>query len=231
MKNINSSRVIFFLISLWIIGCSKINSSRVENSARQKIISTNPKQITKTKDDNLYLRKINWNADTTHSSIEFRTKHSGVYDVIGWIQSFSIKMEGQKKDFTDVLVEATADIRTVKMPNPEMAGNLQGMFDTQNHPRAYFKSKTVSVITINKFKLIGDMTIKGITKEIELNVQFNGFGNPLASGVPGFLVKGRFNRADFNIGESDFIKSPEIPYPLIGDTIYFKSNLRFFVED
>ena len=203
----------------------------MESVREQKVIQTHPKQVMEFKNENTYPWKIKWYADTTHSSLEFRTKHSGVYDVIGWIQSFMITMEGQKKDFTDVEVEASADIRSVKMPNAGMASNLQGMFDTQNFPTAQFKSKRILNVTNNKYQLIGNMSIKGITRELALEVQFNGFGNPLSFGLPGFTVNGKFNRFDFNIGEPENLQYDESPHPLIGDTIFFKGNLRFYFED
>lgn len=196
----------------------------------QKVVNTKPQTNSEPATAETYSREIKWAADTTHSSLQFRAKHSGVYDVIGWIPDFGIVMKGQRKDFTDAEVTAFADIRSVKMPNMGMAGNLQGMFDTQNFPKAYFESKAIRDISLNNFRLIGDMTIKGITKELALEVQFNGFGYPVTDGLPGFTVDGKFSRFDFNIGEPEIIEDSESRHPLIGDTIFFRANLRFYSE-
>ena len=218
----------FLFIFCLFLGCNNPNFSKKRSIKEQKVISTKPQPNSTKKTAETYSRKIKWTADTTHSSLQFRAKHSGVYDVIGWIQNFGIVMEGQRKDFTDAEVTAFADIRSVKMPNPGMAGNLQGMFDTQNYSKANFKSKTVRNISGNNFQLIGDMTIKEITRELIFDVSFNGFGYPLTDGMPGFTVDGKFSRLDFNIGEPEIIETKESRHPLIGDTIYFRANLRFY---
>ncbi len=221
MKSISICLFIFVLFSSCTTNINNKKASIDNTAVALSGQKTNP--------DSLYSRMLKSYADTTHSSIQFRARHSGVYDVIGWIPSFSINMEGQRKDFTDVTVEAKADLRTVVMPNMGMAGNLQGMFDTESYPYAYFKSKSIENIKGNTFQLIGDMTIKEVTKEIALEIQFNGFGHPLNFGVPGFTVDGKFSRFDFGIGEPDVSDFSE-GHPLIGDTIYFKSNLRFFFD-
>ncbi len=219
-----------FNLLIWFSACT--SQSTKFHPKEQKVISTLPKgkEQKETKDN--YLSRIKWYADTSHSSIQFRTRHSGVYDVIGWIQNFEIVMEGQRKDFTDVSVEASADIRSVKMPNMGMAGNLQGLFNTETFPKVFFKSKDIQLSQGNTFQLIGDMTIKEITRELRMDVQFNGFGSPLSFALPGFTVDGKFNRHDFGIGEPEvFSEYRESPHPMIGDTIFFRANLRFYFED
>ena len=176
-----------------------------------------------------FTRTIDWIADTTHSSIQFKTRHTAVHDVIGWIDQYEIKMTSSKYDFSDASIEAQANMRTIKMPNPGMAANLQNEkhFNTDSYPFAFFSS---SVVYYDKTGLIidGKMTIKGITRQMKMKGSFNGFAKPLLHGLPGFTIEGKFSRFDFNIGALDTLEGSTVP--LIDDTIRFAANLRFYVD-
>lgn len=223
--------ILFCLIVILSI-CSCINKSKSpKGPAGGVVLSTKPQQKSTKDREHYYSRMLTWYADTTHSSIQFRTRHSSVYDVIGWISSFEIKLKGERKDFTDVTVESWADIRTVVMPNMGMAGNVQGIFNTNEHPKVYFKSRKIKHIKGNQFTLEGDMTIKGKSFPIDLDVTFNGFGRPLTFALPGFTVKGKINVYDYGLKVPPDFEHSEPGVQLLGDTIYFTSNLRFYFKD
>lgn len=176
-----------------------------------------------------FSRTIHWYADTTHSSIQFKTRHTAVHDVIGWIGQYEIEMVSSKYDFSDAKIEAKADMRTIQMPNPGMAANLQLQehFNTSSYPYALFSSRSVHY---DRLGLIvdGDMTIKGITKPMKMRGSFNGFAKPQLHGLPGFTIDGKFSRFDYNIGSLDTLEGSTVP--LIDDTIRFTANLRFYVD-
>lgn len=217
--------LIFFV---GFFGCFSQNKPSIESRNESVVSSKKNNNNLEKSNEYAFAKSLKWIADTTHSSIQFRTRHTEVYDVIGWIQSFEIIMEGQRKDFTDVTVSAFADIRTVKMPNMGMAGNLQGIFDTENFPKAQYVSKKIEHIKGNQFTLLGDMIIKGISQPLKMDVEFNGFAAPLNFGMPGFTVNGKFRRQDFSIGVPKEYDQDDLS--ILGDTIFFTANLRFYVE-
>jgi len=171
----------------------------------------------------------NWYADTTHSSLQFKTKHTAVHDVIGWFGRYRILMSASKFDFSDAKIEAMADLRSIVMPNMGMALNLQNEdhFNTAKYPLANYVSKAIWYEE-STVKILGDMTIKDITKEILFTGSMNGFAHPQERGLPGFTINGKFSRFDFEIGTRDTLRPGNVP--MIDDTIRFTANLRFYVE-
>lgn len=174
-------------------------------------------------------RSISWIADTTHSSIQFKARHTDVHDVIGWINRYRVEVTSQRFDFSDASIMASADLRTLMMPNMGMVRNLEqeSMFDVLKHPRALFKG-SVSRVTLNGGLLVsGQLEIKEVEKPVQMKGTFNGFAYDEAHGLPGFTIQGAFNRYDFNIGARDTSKVGVA----VGDSIYFTANLRLYVQE
>ena len=69
--------------------------------------------------------RIRFAADTAHSSIQFRTRHWGIHDIIGWFEDYEVIVYADYADFTNAVVEARVRPASVRMPNPAMAGNLR----------------------------------------------------------------------------------------------------------
>ncbi len=166
--------------------------------------------------------------DTTHSSIQFRVRHWGIYDIIGRLESYEVVAYSDKDDFADMVVEARLRPASINMPNMEMANNLKGtglgFFEVNEHPEILFKSTKVSMISDSVYHLIGNMTVKDITQEVTFEVKFNGFTHPPSKTIPGFTMNGTINRLDFNLGGTDLL--PGNGLPMIGEEVHITSNLR-----
>jgi len=172
---------------------------------------------------------ISWIADTTHSSLQFKAKHTVVHDVIGWIDSYRIEVTSQMFDFADASISATVDLRTLMMPNMDMVRNLEqvGMFDVQQYPEAHFKGRVTGTTSRGDLQVSGQLQIKDIEAPFKMKGTFNGYAHAEARGLPGFTIHGAFNRYDFNIGAKD----TSMIGSSIGDSIYFTANLRLYVRE
>ncbi|TNE72975.1 polyisoprenoid-binding protein [bacterium] len=147
-----------------------------------------------------------WNIDTAHSEIKFKVKHLVVSTVTGHFDTFSGYVQTEGNDFTNAKVYFEADVNSINTKQAQRDGHLKSadFFDAENHPKLTFKSVTFSKKTDDHYLLSGDLTIRGTTKMVILDVIYNGtvkgFGGDF--NVAGFEISGKINRKDFGLNWS-----------------------------
>jgi polyisoprenoid-binding protein YceI len=143
-----------------------------------------------------------WKIDPTHSEINFKVKHLVVSTVTGHFSKFDAAIETSKEDFSDAKINFEADINSISTKNEQRDNHLKSadFFDGANHPNMTFISTSVKKVSDYELKVTGNLKIRGITKEITLDVIYNGtvagFGG---TEVAGFEVRGKVNRFDFGL--------------------------------
>jgi polyisoprenoid-binding protein YceI len=143
-----------------------------------------------------------WKIDNAHSEINFKVKHLVVSTVTGHFNQFDASIETNKEDFSDAKINFEADINSISTKNEQRDTHLKSadFFDAENHPKMKFISNSIKKISDHELQVKGDLTIRGIKKEITLDVIYNGtvpgFGG---SEVAGFEVRGKVNRFDFGL--------------------------------
>ncbi|HTP13670.1 MAG TPA: YceI family protein [Bacteroidota bacterium] len=143
-----------------------------------------------------------WKIDAAHSEINFKVKHLVVSTVTGTFTKFDATIAGEKEDFSDAAFSFEADVNSVSTKNEQRDGHLKSpdFFDAANFPKMTFVSKSVKKLSDYELQVVGDLTIRGTTREVALDVMYNGtvtgFGG---SKVAGFEVKGKLNRFDFGL--------------------------------
>ncbi|GAB3951685.1 YceI family protein [Spirosoma harenae] len=147
-----------------------------------------------------------WGLDKAHSSLNFTVTHLMLSEVDGKFQNFDVKMTSAKDDFSDAQIELTADINSVNTNQERRDTHLKSpdFFDAAKYPTLTFKSKSISKVSGNKYKLVGDLTMHGVTKPVTLDAVINGpVTNPQNKQVKaGFKVTGEIKRLDFGVGSS-----------------------------
>jgi len=144
----------------------------------------------------------NWKIDPAHSEINFNVKHLLVSTVRGHFEKFDATIKSDKEDFSDAKIEFEADVNSINTKNEQRDAHLKSadFFDAENHPKMTFKSASVKKISDHEFEVNGDLTLRGVTKEITLNVIYNGTVDGMGgSEVAGFEVKGKLNRFDYGL--------------------------------
>jgi polyisoprenoid-binding protein YceI len=166
-----------------------------------------------------------WAGDPEHSSIVFQTTHWGVVDIVGWFEGYEITVRSRELDFSDAVVEARIDPASVRMPNPGMAANLRGLFFVvEEFPEVLFRSTRVERTDKDGvLKLTGAFTMKGVTKELDFTVHFNGYGSP-PQGSPGFKLEGVINRLDFEVGDLELMEGTG--HPMVAPEVRITANIR-----
>jgi len=143
-----------------------------------------------------------WKIDPTHSEINFKVKHLVVSTVTGHFSKFDASIETNKEDFSDAKINFEAEINSINTKNEQRDAHLKSadFFDAEKNPKMSFVSKSVKKISDHEMQVIGNLTIRGVTKEVALDVIYNGtvagFGG---TEVAGFEVRGKVNRFDFGL--------------------------------
>ncbi|MBN8584847.1 MAG: YceI family protein [Ignavibacteria bacterium] len=143
-----------------------------------------------------------WKIDPAHSEIKFKVKHLVVSTVTGQFNKFDAEIETENDSFENAKITFSADIDSIDTKNEQRDTHLKSadFFDAEKFPELTFKSKKFTKISDGKFELTGDITIKGITKEVVLNTEYNGIARGFDNlQVAGFEITGKLNRFDFGL--------------------------------
>src|SRR5438067_10097322 len=119
---------------------------------------------------------ITWKIDPAHSEIQFKVKHLMITTVTGYFRKYNLEIVTESDDFTTASkIEFTADINSIDTSNEQRDTHLKSadFFDAENHGQLKFIGKKYQADG-DEGKLGGDLTIRGITKPITLNVEFAG---------------------------------------------------------
>ena len=145
-----------------------------------------------------------WNIDPDHSNVGFKVRHLMVSNVKGSFDKHAGTVDINDKDITKSKVEVTIDTTSVNSGTAAFDKHLQSadFFDAAKFPMASFKSTSVKPAGLNKFTVVGNLTIKDISKPVTLAVTMNGAGkHPMAGKQAiGFTATASIKRSDFGVG-------------------------------
>jgi len=151
-----------------------------------------------------------YNVDPAHSNVGFEVKHMGIATVRGSFKQF----EGSVDASGDApRLEGTVDVTSVDTGDANRDGHLQApeMFDTAQYPRISFHSTATSVDADGSITLNGEITIKGVTKPIELTgVVAEGGEDPWGNYRIGFEVAGKIDRRDYGVSFNQVLPNGNI---------------------
>ena len=148
------------------------------------------------------MERIKWAADPTHSELGFKIKHLMISNVSGNIKNFSVQAETEGEDFTTASITLSADMDSISTNNEQRDHHLRtaDFFETDKHPQLEFRSTRIEKIDDETFALHGDLTLKGITQPVKLNVEYSGVTkDPWGGERAGFIVTGKINRSAFGV--------------------------------
>lgn len=114
-----------------------------------------------------------WNLDPQHSSAQFAVKHLMISTVRGQFHGVTGTVNWDDKDITKSTVDVSIDTTTVDTQEPNRDKDLKSekFFDVAKYPTLTFKSKKIEPAGAGKLKVTGDLTIRGVTKEVVLDVE------------------------------------------------------------
>jgi polyisoprenoid-binding protein YceI len=146
--------------------------------------------------------KTKWKLDPAHSEVTFKVKHMMITNVSGTFNEFNVETTTENDDFTKADVTFTAKTASVDTKSEQRDTHLRSadFFDAEKYPEIKFKPTRYEKISDDELKIQGDLTIRGITKNIALNAEFGGVKkDPWGQTKAGFTIDGKINRRDWGL--------------------------------
>jgi polyisoprenoid-binding protein YceI len=151
------------------------------------------------------LVKTKWGIDVAHSEVQFKIKHLVISTVTGKFNQFSGSVETENDDFTNASITFSLDVNSIDTNNTDRDNHLKSddFFAADKYPHITFNSTSFEKVADNKYLLSGDITIREVTKNINLDVEFGGkMIDPWGNEKAGFEINGIINRKDFGLNWS-----------------------------
>jgi polyisoprenoid-binding protein YceI len=157
-----------------------------------------------------------WAIDPVHSDISFTARHMMVSKVRGHFREFGGELvtgtDPRESQVTATIQVASVDTNNEGRDNHVRSGDF---FDAATHPTATYRSTGV-VVEDGESVLNGELTLRGVSKQVPLRVEANGFGpDPQGGTRAGFTARGRINRRDFGVDFGGVMNGVAV----LGDTI------------
>lgn len=145
-----------------------------------------------------------WKLDNAHAKLRFSITHLGINDVEGSFNTIDATISAPNaNDLTGAAITFTADAKSINTDNSMRDEHLRGadFFDVATHPAITFKSTSVTKLDGDRYKVLGDLTMKGVTKPVELTATARYGVHPMnQKNVVGVKVTGTIDRTQFGVG-------------------------------
>lgn len=145
---------------------------------------------------------MSWTIDLSHSEINFKVRHMMISNVRGQFERFSGSVNFDEANPALTTVDIQVEISSINTNEEKRDAHLRSadFFDAENHPVMTFQSKKVEQVDEANARLIGDLTIRGVSREITLNVEYLGKAkSPWGTTSAGFTAAARINRKDWDL--------------------------------
>ena len=168
--------------------------------------------------------------DAAHSEISFKVKHLMISNVTGNFTDFDATLTANEEDFSDATISFTAQVDSINTNNAQRDGHLKGadFFDAQHFPSISFESVTFSKKSDSVFELVGNLSIKGNTKPVNLEVEYNGtMQDPYGQTKVGFELNGKISRSEFGLTWSAITEAGGV---VVSDEIKLHLNVQMIKQ-
>lgn len=170
--------------------------------------------------------KTIWNIDPTHSEIQFKVKHLVISTVTGHFRQFEGTLETDGDDFATASIHFEADTASVDTNQTQRDEHLRSadFFNSEQFPKMTFQSTHVEKTGDDTYTITGDLTIKDVTKSVELKAEYGGsmtdfYGNYKS----GFEISGKINRKEFGLTWAAVTEAGGI---VVGDEVKLALNVQ-----
>jgi len=162
-----------------------------------------------------------WQVDPAHTHVEFAVKHLMIATVRGRFSEITGTVSVPNNDFSRAQVEATIGVASVDTREPQRDAHLKSpdFFEVDKYPTMTFRSRRVEHASrdTNQYRLVGDLTLHGVTKEIVLEVTLEGLAkDPYGNNRAGFSATGKLSRKEFGLGWNQLLETGGV---VVGDEI------------
>lgn len=171
-----------------------------------------------------------WAVDAVHSSVEFSVKHMMVATVRGRFAKFDVQVDFDPNEPEKSSVEARIEAASIETRAADRDGHLRSadFFDAEKYPFITFKSRRIERRGDDRYEIVGDLTVKDVTKEVVLDTEFAGTGkNPWGATVAAFSAETKIDRKQFGLTWNAALESGGM---LVGDQVKIHIDLELVAQ-
>jgi polyisoprenoid-binding protein YceI len=151
-----------------------------------------------------------WNIDASHSIAEFAVKHMMISTVKGRFGTLEGVIEADEANPLVSSVRASIDVASIETKDEQRDAHLRSddFFNAEKFPKITFVSKRVERVDAENYRVIGDLTIRDVTKEVVLDTEFEGqVADPWGNQRAGFTATTQINRGDFGVNFNGLLET------------------------
>jgi len=173
---------------------------------------------------------MSWKIDPAHSEVNFTVRHMMISNVRGRFENFTGTVEFDQADPANSTVDVQIEAASINTREAQRDTHLRSgdFFDAENYPYLSFKSKNVEVLDDARGRIVGDLTIRNITREVLLETEFNGMSqSPWGFSSAGFSASTKINRKDWDLTWNMALETGGV---LVSDEIKINIELEIIEE-
>ena len=170
--------------------------------------------------------KTTWKIDSAHTTVEFVAKHMMITKVRGRFPDVEGTIRFDEDNIANSSVEATIQVATVNSGSEQRDNHLRtsDFFLAEEYPTMTFRSTLIEPKGEDRFDVVGDLTIRGVTKEVVLGTTFEGRGaSPWGAQTVGFSAETTINRKDWGLNWNVGLETGGV---LVSDKIKLELNIQ-----
>jgi polyisoprenoid-binding protein YceI len=176
------------------------------------------------------MKTAKWILDPKHSELGFKIKHLMITNVSGVFKNFTVSAEAPGDDFSKSTIRLTADMTSISTNNEQRDAHLRNsdFFETDKFPDLVFQSTSIEQDGDDGLHVFGDLTMKGITKQVKLDVEYNVVTNdPWGGERAGFVVTGKIKRSDWGVTFNGVLESGGL---MLGEEVKLNAEIQLVKE-
>ena len=172
-----------------------------------------------------------WAIDRVHSTAQFKVKHMMISNVLGEFASITGVLERDENDVTKSTIRASIDADTINTREPQRDAHLKSadFFHVEKHPALTFNSTVISKNADGELKVSGDLTIRGVTRNVVFDVEGPSPAqkDPWGNTRIGLSATTRISRKDFGLTWNAALEAGGL---LVGDAVTITLDVQFIKE-
>jgi len=167
-----------------------------------------------------------WNIDLSHSGVNFSIRHMVISKVRGRFAKFTGVLNLDDEDITRSVVDATIDASSIDTGVEQRDAHLRSadFFDVEKYPELRFRSTRIEKLDDDRFRVVGELTIRDVTREVALDVEGRGRAkDPWGNERTGFVAKTTLDRKDFGLKWNQALEAGGV---LVGDRVDIELDVQ-----
>jgi polyisoprenoid-binding protein YceI len=172
------------------------------------------------------MNDVKWNIDAAHTGIHFSVRHMLVSKVRGRFAKYTGAITLDEADVTRSTIEVVIDATSIETGVPDRDTHLRSadFFDVEKYPELYFRSTRIEQVDDAHYRVIGDLTIHGVRREVVLDAEYGGRGkDPWGNERVGFVATTSLDRKEFGLTWNQVLEAGGI---LVGDRVDIELDVQ-----